>query len=86
MAEKSKKSVVKPIKKRLNADFNRSLNTKIHPDAEAARERLAKMFNGQYKKFEIDSFAYLAFEQMIRATKSIKGDDLEVIFNIQAKA
>jgi hypothetical protein len=86
MVEKRKKTTAKTIKQRLKADFNRALNTKVHPDGEAARERLAEMFNGQYKKYEMDTFAYLAFEQMIHATKTKKGDDLEVIFNIQAKA
>lgn len=74
------------IKLRLKSDFNRPVNIKVHKDGEAARERLGKLFNGQYKKYEIDTFVYLAFELQIQERKIRKGDDLEAAFGIQAKS
>lgn len=87
MATKSKPApAAKPGKLRLAADFNRPLNTKVHPDGEAARNRLGKLFNGQYKKYEIDTFVYLAFERLVLDRKIRKGEDLEAAFGIQSQA
>jgi hypothetical protein len=64
-------------KRRIKFEFGQNhLSLRVHKDTIAARERIYKKFRGQYDKQELDSFSYLAFEKLLKATKLEKGDDL----------
>jgi len=80
-----KKKKALPNKRRLNADYNRALCIKVHPDGEAARTRLAEKFKGQYKKYELDTLAFIVLETVIEFAGIKKGDEIEASLNLLNK-
>ena len=64
-------------KRRIKFEFGQNhLSLRVHKDTISARERIAQKFRGQYDKQELDSYAWLAFEKLLKAAKLEKGDDV----------
>jgi len=75
--------VKKKTKLRVKDEFSEiSKSIRIHKDSSGSRERMAKHFNGQYTKQELDSMAFMWLEETVKALNLGKGDNVFQVLGI----
>jgi hypothetical protein len=72
-------------KRRISSDYNCPVGINLHPDAVDARNRLTAKFQGQYKKYELDTLAYIVLETVIEFAGINKGEEIESALNLLNK-